>query len=75
MIISLGAGVATLAGTALLLDSGYADWMNEYISEAGRAIFGEINPVYDSMRDMFLTCVAPAGVVSGLTELVLDISD
>ena len=71
-MISFGLGMATLAGTALLLDSGYADWINEHISEAGRAIFGEIHPVYDSMRDMFLSCVTPAGVVFGLTELVLD---
>jgi len=74
-MISFGLGMATLAGTALLLDSGNINGLGEYVSGIAQSVFGEINPVYDSLRDAFLICSAPAGIVSGLTNLVLDRAD
>ncbi|MFH1710979.1 MAG: hypothetical protein ABH840_01580 [Nanoarchaeota archaeon] len=72
VIISLGMGVATLAGMILLLDSGYIDEFNSYVSGIADSVLGKSNILYEPIRSAFLTCTVPSATVSGLTSLVLD---
>jgi len=71
-MIAYGAGIATLVGMVLLMDAEYLDGVSNYVSQVADSVLGESNILYEPIRSAFLTCAAPAGVVSGLTSLVLD---
>ena len=72
MAISYGVGIATLVGMVWLLDSGYINEVSDCVSGIADSVLGKTNVIYEPIRAAFLTCAAPAGVVSGLASLVLD---